>query len=155
MVHGGYFNICGSVRLFSLRQVFPPALVHSSDRHQGMGNMSIVERLTLHFLPMDQYPPAAAAFVLFLVTLATVFWFWTREDESAVPYTVDVPHQCAPGWDGEILDEPSLKACGLLPLIHPNSLTFSLDSGTRLEPHPMLLPSKWQTPRDGQSCKSR
>jgi hypothetical protein len=128
---------------------------YPSPKHQRMWDTSIVERLTLHFLPMDQYPPAVAALVLFLVTIATAFWFWTREDERAVPYSVDVPHQCAPGWNGELLDEPSLKACKLLPLIHPNSLTFSLDSGTRLEPHPMLLPCQWQTSRGGQSCKSR
>ena len=74
-------------------------------------DMSMAERLMLRFLPIDQYPPAAAALVLFLVTLATGLWLWTREDESAVPYVVDVPHQCLPGWDGELLNEPSLKAC--------------------------------------------
>ncbi|KAH0538220.1 hypothetical protein FGG08_005189 [Glutinoglossum americanum] len=79
--------------------------------HRTMWDMSLVEKLTQCNLPTDQYPEVLIAFVL-LLALAGTFWLWTREDESAVPYTVDVPHQCLSGWDGELLKEPSLKAPG-------------------------------------------
>lgn len=28
---------------------------------------------------------------------------------AAAPYTVPIPEQCKPGWDGKVLDSPSLK----------------------------------------------
>jgi hypothetical protein len=79
-----------------------------------MWDVNIIEELTRLAFLTDQYPQASITIALLLVTLAVALWFWASEDESAVTYSVNVPHQCLPGWNEEPLTEPSLKACMLL-----------------------------------------
>jgi len=51
--------------------------------------------------------------VLIVVASSTVilgfFYAATREDETPVSFRIPVPEQCSPGWEGEMLDEPSIK----------------------------------------------
>lgn len=43
---------------------------------------------------------------------AAIFGFLyaaSLEDEAPVDFRIPVPEQCAPGWEGELLDKPSVK----------------------------------------------
>jgi hypothetical protein len=44
---------------------------------------------------------------LAVATLALLWLF--AFSEAAVDYTVEVPVQCRPGWEGETLEKPSIK----------------------------------------------
>jgi len=46
------------------------------------------------------------------VSSAVIFGFFyvaSLEDEAPVAFRIPVPEQCTPGWEGEVLDEPSIK----------------------------------------------
>ncbi|CAD0098854.1 unnamed protein product [Aureobasidium mustum] len=48
-----------------------------------------------------------------VVFATAVLWFATKgESEAAVDFEVPLPKQCGPGWQGEVLQEPSLKISG-------------------------------------------
>ncbi|KAI9786457.1 MAG: Meiotic Sister-Chromatid recombination aldehyde dehydrogenase [Geoglossum umbratile] len=70
-----------------------------------MWDIKTVEKLMLHISPIDQYPPAATALAVLLVTLSTAFWLWPREDEGAVPYTAPGSNliQCYCPANGKLL----------------------------------------------------
>ena len=45
-------------------------------------------------------------------TIIYVFFSYTvisDGEESALDYKIPVPEQCKPGWQGKLLDEPSIK----------------------------------------------
>lgn len=45
-----------------------------------------------------------------VVFATAVLWLTTKgESEAAVDFEVPLPKQCEPGWQGEVLQEPSLK----------------------------------------------
>lgn len=47
-----------------------------------------------------------------VVFATAVLWLATKgESEAAVDFEVPLPKQCEPGWQGEVLQEPSLKVC--------------------------------------------
>ena len=46
---------------------------------------------------------------LLLSTIALLS-FLGREIETAVPYTVEIPPECSSDWEGEVLDDPQIKA---------------------------------------------
>jgi hypothetical protein len=54
-----------------------------------------------------------AALTWVAVVFATaVLWFATKGDsEAAVDFEVPLPKQLEDGWQGEVLQEPSLKVC--------------------------------------------
>jgi hypothetical protein len=44
------------------------------------------------------------------VVALSVIWFFCRADpEKAVKYVVEPPEQAKPGWEGEVLEKPTLK----------------------------------------------
>ena len=43
------------------------------------------------------------------VIIAVTLYLLAPGYEVAVQYSVPVPDQCLPGWEGEVLDEPGLK----------------------------------------------
>ena len=44
------------------------------------------------------------------IAALSFIWLTCRADpEEAVKYVVDTPEQAKPGWEGEVLEEPSLK----------------------------------------------
>ena len=48
------------------------------------------------------------------VVLATVVISNVRASKWArVPYTVPIPEQCKRGWEGKVLENPSIKVCSL------------------------------------------
>ncbi|KAG9946760.1 Aldedh-domain-containing protein, partial [Aureobasidium melanogenum] len=48
-----------------------------------------------------------------VVFATAVLWLTTKgESEAAVDFEVPLPKQCEPGWQGEVLQEPSLKISG-------------------------------------------
>ena len=52
----------------------------------------------------------AATGAIILVATVIAAYVFKHDIASTVPtYTVELPAQCRPGWDGEILDEPQLK----------------------------------------------
>ncbi|KAI9675262.1 MAG: Meiotic Sister-Chromatid recombination aldehyde dehydrogenase [Caeruleum heppii] len=61
--------------------------------------------------PFDRGGWLGAAAAL-LITLVVVRSLYRSDAETAVPYTVETPPQCAADWDGEILEEPQLKISG-------------------------------------------
>lgn len=51
-------------------------------------------------------------YILGTIGAATIilFYFLLRSDpEAAVPYNVTPPEQIKPGWEGEVLEDPSMK----------------------------------------------
>jgi len=63
----------------------------------------------LQSIPEDQYGHVellAAATALVAVVLT---YLLTPGHEKAVEYEIAVPEQCKPGWEGEVLAEPSIK----------------------------------------------
>lgn len=62
-----------------------------------------------------------------VVFATAVLWLTTKgESEAAVDFEVPLPKQCEPGWQGEILQEPSLKVCLFLPCSDLASIVFLL-----------------------------
>lgn len=53
--------------------------------------------------------------VLIAITSSAVifvfFYVASRADEAPVAFRIPVPEQCTPGWEGELLDKPSIKVC--------------------------------------------
>jgi len=47
-----------------------------------------------------------------LVTAWLLYALLRTDSEKAVGFTVPVPDQCKPGWQGKVLDEPSIKVSG-------------------------------------------
>lgn len=46
-----------------------------------------------------------------LTLLITIYFtFLTNDDERPVRFTIPLPEQCKPGWKGEVLDDPKIKA---------------------------------------------
>lgn len=44
------------------------------------------------------------------IAALSVIWFFCRADpEKPVKYVVEPPEQAKPGWEGEVLEKPSLK----------------------------------------------
>jgi hypothetical protein len=58
----------------------------------------------------------AAKLLLALLSATIVAWLLysvlKTDEEAAVPFTVPAPEQFKPGWQGEVLDEPSIKVSG-------------------------------------------
>ena len=60
--------------------------------------------------------PPVGYLILILTTLLLLFSttvllsFLGREIETAVPYTVEVPPECSSDWEGQVLDDPQIKA---------------------------------------------
>jgi len=52
--------------------------------------------------------------ILFPLLLAVwLLWTFLKVDqEKAIDFTVEAPEQCAPGWNGKTLDEPTIKVPG-------------------------------------------
>jgi hypothetical protein len=59
-------------------------------------------------LPDDKTPLLVSA--IGLITLYLAYLLLHSDPEAAVPYNVAPPEQARPGWKGEVLDEPGLKA---------------------------------------------
>jgi len=57
------------------------------------------------------------AYILIAVLVVTscffIYTIWS-DTEAAVPYSVTPPEQVAPGWKGEVLQNPSLKVSHLV-----------------------------------------
>ena len=47
--------------------------------------------------------------VMAVVYIALNYTVLIDEDELPVNYTVPIPEQCSPVWDGEVLDEPTIS----------------------------------------------
>lgn len=48
-----------------------------------------------------------------IVTLLITIYFTrllNNDDERPVSFTIPLPEQCKPGWKGEVLDDPKIKA---------------------------------------------
>lgn len=46
-----------------------------------------------------------------LTLLVTIYFtFLNNDDERPVSFTIPLPEQCKPGWKGEVLDDPKIKA---------------------------------------------
>lgn len=71
-------------------------------------------------LPADPQPLLLGG--IGLVTVYFAYLLLRSDPEAPVPYHVEPPEQIRPGWKGEVLEEPSLKACVHHSLIlRPNS----------------------------------
>lgn len=38
------------------------------------------------------------------------FTFLNNDDERPISFTIPLPEQCKPGWKGEVLEDPEIKA---------------------------------------------
>lgn len=60
---------------------------------------------------------------IFVLSVAFVFAFFKLivldDGERPVPLRVTIPEQCSPGWKGEVLVEPTIKA-----LLFPSALFY-------------------------------
>lgn len=45
-----------------------------------------------------------------LITIYFTFLNNINDDERPVSFTIPLPEQCKPGWKGEVLDDPKIKA---------------------------------------------
>lgn len=46
-----------------------------------------------------------------LTLIVTIYFtFLNNDDERPVSFTIPLPEQCKPGWKGEVLDDPKIKA---------------------------------------------
>ncbi|KAK3068511.1 Meiotic Sister-Chromatid recombination aldehyde dehydrogenase [Teratosphaeriaceae sp. CCFEE 6253] len=61
-------------------------------------------------VPLDVRTAAAVLITLLAAWLA--FTLSKADPEAAVPFTVQPPEQCNPGWRGELLDGPTIKVPG-------------------------------------------
>jgi hypothetical protein len=53
---------------------------------------------------------AYAAAAIGAITLILAYLLLRTDPEAAVPYNVAPPEQAREGWEGKVLEEPSLKA---------------------------------------------
>ena len=66
--------------------------------------------LTSSMLPNDLPWPEISVILISLTIVSSFCYKLSRDDDEApVEYTVSIPDQCKPGWEGKILDEPSVK----------------------------------------------
>lgn len=64
-----------------------------------------------------------------VVFATAVLWLATKgESEAAVDFEVPLPKQCEPGWQGEVLQEPSLKVCYSFRSFNFSSIHLSISS---------------------------
>jgi hypothetical protein len=66
-----------------------------------------IDRIILQYAQ----PPGLIAFLaLALLSISLYFILSHNDGEQPVPFVVPIPEQTRPGWHGEILDNPSIKA---------------------------------------------
>lgn len=58
----------------------------------------------------ENYTTIAASAAVLLLTTVVVLRARAKK-YAAVPYDVTVPDQCKPGWDGKVLESPSIRVC--------------------------------------------
>jgi len=96
-------------------------------------------------------------YILGAISLAVLFvsyYFLRTDPEASVPYNVAPPAEAQPGWKGEILEEPSLKA-EFVPHLHSTISSLTTCIGLWIFSHPMLLSRNRRIPWTRQSLYRR
>ncbi len=73
-----------------------------------------MESLFLFFQPlqlqMSKLEILAVTVALIILIVTLYFTFFSNDEERPVSFSMPMPEQCSPGWEGEVLDSPSIKA---------------------------------------------
>jgi hypothetical protein len=82
------------------------------------------------------------AFLLLLFSPILYFGLSASSYDDPVEYNVPTPEQCRPGWDGEILSEPSIKVSPSM-VLKLKQLLIPRGTVIRVLCNTVLLPSNW------------
>ncbi|KAK6440883.1 Meiotic Sister-Chromatid recombination aldehyde dehydrogenase [Oleoguttula sp. CCFEE 5521] len=62
-------------------------------------------------VPIVDWQTAVINVLIVLVGILVLRHLTRSKDEDAVTFSVPVPEQCRPGWEGKVLQDPAIKAC--------------------------------------------
>ena len=65
--------------------------------------------LNEYVLAYAQTQHLIASFFIIVLSISAYFFISRNENEEPMPFQVPIPEQSKPGWQGEILELPSIK----------------------------------------------